>query len=298
MQRSPLLASVRIARIAKLSLTANRFCAHGFADQIHSDLRTRRNPRWRISIGWLFLELAAALFGTEMNAAPAYCPSNIHSGLESWPELTCSLREIKNIAPRSCILIWDKARIAAMDLVEAIHGRRSTRAFTSQSVSGAVLQKLIDAAIHAPSAVNLQPWHFTVVRNAGLMDRISASSKNHMLAGIREGKNPEAFEQHLKDPNFHIFYHAPVLVVISARTVQWGTEDVALAAENLMLAAHGEGLGTCWIGFAQQWLATEEGKRLIEVAPDCMPIAPIIVGYPHGLPPAVARNPPIIHWID
>jgi nitroreductase len=185
-----------------------------------------------------------------------------------------------------------------MDLSEAIRGRRATRAFTSHPVSDAVLQKLIDSAIQAPSAVNLQPWHFTVVRNAPLLDRISASSKAHMLAEIKDGRGSQGFQEHLKDPKFHIFYHAPALVVISAQSADWGTEDVAMAAENFMLAAFGDGLGTCWIGFAQRWLATAEGKRSIDVAPDCIPVAPIIVGYPDGIPPAVPRNPPIIRWID
>ena len=54
----------------------------------------------------------------------------------------------------------------------------------------------------------------------------------------------------LNDPKFHIFYHAPVLVVIAAaEPTDWAVEDCALAAENLMLAAYAKGLGTCWIGW-------------------------------------------------
>ena len=185
-----------------------------------------------------------------------------------------------------------------MELMEAIRGRRAVRAFLPRPVANNVLGKLIDAAIQAPSAVNSQPWHFTVIRNAALLDSISAASKAHMLATIKEDAAPHGFREYLSDPNFHIFYHAPVLVLISASSGDWAVEDATLAAENLMLAAHAEGLGTCWIGFAQRWLGTEEGRRMIDVPPGTMPVAPIIVGYLKEPAPPVPRKPATIHWLD
>ena len=74
-------------------------------------------------------------------------------------------------------------------------------------------------------------------------------------------------------------------------------ENCALAAQNLMLAAYAHGLGSCWIGFAQPWLATPEGRVALELQPGRIPRAPIIVGYPQSLPPAVPRRDPEIHWI-
>ena len=68
------------------------------------------------------------------------------------------------------------------------------------------------------------------------------------------------------------------MILISGKEGEWTAEDVGLAAENLMLAAHAVGLGTCWIGFAQPWLKTPEGKRAVELDPNYIPIAPIIVG--------------------
>jgi nitroreductase len=90
-----------------------------------------------------------------------------------------------------------------------------------------------------------------------------------------------------------------VLVVISSVTDgPWAVEDCALAAENLMLAARAAALGTCWIGFAQTWLATAEGKATLGLPASYRAVAPIIVGNPKKLAPAVARKQPDIRWID
>jgi nitroreductase len=61
------------------------------------------------------------------------------------------------------------------------------------------------------------------------------------------------FQEILATPNSDIFHHAPVLVIAADRTVPCAVKDCSLAAENLMLAAHVAGLGTCWIGFSQAW---------------------------------------------
>jgi nitroreductase len=140
-----------------------------------------------------------------------------------------------------------------MELTEAIYGRRATRAFTKELVSREVLISVVDAAIQAPSAMNEQPWDFTVVQNAALLDRISASAKDHMLGAMESASFPARLHENLDDPNFHVFYHAPALILISARAGAWAVENATLAAENLMLAAWGQGLGSCWIGFAQRW---------------------------------------------
>jgi nitroreductase len=106
------------------------------------------------------------------------------------------------------------------------------------------------------------------------------------------------FRERLSDPDFQIFYHAPALVVISAVAAgPWIVEDCALAAENLMLAAYSEHLGTCWIGFVQGYLNTPAGKSFIGAPADSIPIAPIIVGKPKSLPPPVPRREPEIRWI-
>ena len=184
-----------------------------------------------------------------------------------------------------------------MDLKDAIYGRRAVREYVPEPVNESVLKSLIDAAAQAPSAVNRQPWSFAIVRDQGLLDRISRKSKAYMLATLPAG-SLDHFRDLLGDPNFQIFYHAPVLILISTIAADdWNVEDCSLAAENLMLAAHAAGLGSCWIGFAQKWLQTPAGKAALALPASHVPVAPIIVGHPKSPAPAVARKTPDIRWI-
>ena len=181
-----------------------------------------------------------------------------------------------------------------MNIVEAITGRRSVREYTDEPVNVETIDSLIEAAILAPNAVNQQPWTFTVVRDQHLLDRISQAAKAHMLAG----QHADRFRDHLSDQDFHIFYHAPALILISAaKQGPWIVEDCALAAENLMLCAYAAGLGSCWIGFAQAYLNTSEGKNALGLPDACVPVAPIIIGHPKAMSPAVARNMPEVRWV-
>jgi nitroreductase len=185
-----------------------------------------------------------------------------------------------------------------MDFGTTIYSRRAVRAYTREPVPEAALRALIDQAIQAPSAVNAQPWIFSVVRDRAALARISNASKAHVLAKPPEGVTPEHLHERLDDPDFDIFYNAPALVVISsADSGRWAVENCALAAENLMLAARAVGLGSCWIGFAQDWLGTPEGKSTIKVPESALPVAPIIVGYPQFEPAHVARREPKIIWV-
>lgn len=185
-----------------------------------------------------------------------------------------------------------------MELDEAIAGRRSIREYTPQAVDEATIRRLIDAASHAPNAVNQQPWMFTVVRDQAVLDRISRDAKSHMLATMDDSPHAGHFRERLSDPDFQIFYHAPALILISAIAEgPWIVEDCALAAENLMLAAHAAGLGTCWIGFAQSYLNTSAGKGLLGLPAACVPVAPIIVGHPKAVAPPVPRAVPMISWV-
>jgi nitroreductase len=186
----------------------------------------------------------------------------------------------------------------AMQLDHAIRHRRAIRRFLQQPVAASAIERLIDAAVQAPSAVNKQPWLFTVVCDVRLLDLISLQSKKHLLSLIDAGEAPQDFRAILSEPDFHILYHAPALIVISAlKDDVWSKEDAALAAQNLMLTAYAEGLGTCWVGFAQRWLETKDGRNAIDVPEYYRPVAPIIVGHPDGTAAAVPRNLPTIRWI-
>ena len=184
-----------------------------------------------------------------------------------------------------------------MDFLDAIHHRRSVRDYRSEPLDDAVFHRLIDAAVWAPSAINEQPWHFTVVRDQRKLDVISKQAKAH-CSPAPQMRCPTTCARCSSNPDFQIFYHAPALIVISAaHGGAWAVEDCALTAQNLMLAACSEGLGSCWIGFAQTWLQTPDGKSALELPDGYLPVAPIIVGRPNTISPAVPRKPAQIHWI-
>jgi nitroreductase len=185
-----------------------------------------------------------------------------------------------------------------MDLREAIHQRRAVRDYKPDPVSCDLLQQMIVTASWAPSAMNEQPWRFTAVTDRALLGEISALSKTAMLENVAAMPRENHFREVLSDPSFDIFYNAPALVVISGPAYgQWIAEDCALAAQNLMLAAHAIGLGTCWIGFAQGFLNTIQGRHMLNLSPDTRAIAPIIVGYPKASLPPVKRKTLAIKWI-
>jgi nitroreductase len=183
-----------------------------------------------------------------------------------------------------------------MDVLEAIHGRRAIRDYQDRSVGAEVVRSLAEAAVWAPSGVNRQPWAFFVLDDPAALAACSAEAKAVVLQSEREV--PDALRAMLTSPDFSIFYNAPVLVVICATTEdEMARKDCCLAAQNLMLAAHAQGLGSCWIGFAEPWLATAVGKSRLGVPSDFTPVAPLIVGYPKAAPPAPERRAPDIRYV-
>jgi nitroreductase len=184
-----------------------------------------------------------------------------------------------------------------MDIFEAINSRHSTRDYLPETPSDALIESLTDAAIRAPCAVNRQPWHFTVVVNRSLLDHISQRAKAYMTQ-MRPLDLPESLYDKLADPQFDVFYHAPALIVISANQQgPWVEADCALAAQNLMLAAHAKGLGSCWIGLSQPFLATDDGRKALQISASDYPVAPIIVGRPSNDGPSSPRKPVSVNWV-
>lgn len=185
-----------------------------------------------------------------------------------------------------------------MDVLTAIYDRRAVRGYTQQPVAKPMLQTLIDAAVQAPSAMNLQPWSFVVIAGRERLLRLSHEAKQHLLTTMAPGSLLERFKERLADPSFDIFCGAPTLIVISATFSEPGAgEDCALAAQNLMLAAHANGLGTCWIGFARPWLNLPATKAESHIPLEHAPVAPIVVGYPARQPEPPGRHAPKITWV-
>jgi nitroreductase len=184
-----------------------------------------------------------------------------------------------------------------MELTEAIRGRRSVREYVTTPLDRREVESLLDAAVQAPSAMNRQSWAFVVIEDQALLTRYSDQIKPLVLASLAGSPLPLDFAKTLADPAYHIFHGAPALIVIHARTEDpFATIDCCLAGQNLMLAAHDRGLGSCWIGLAEGWLNRDAVKDELSVPRTWTAIAPIIVGHPKGIAAPVPRRRPEVIW--
>jgi nitroreductase len=182
-----------------------------------------------------------------------------------------------------------------MEVLTAIAQRRAIRAYTEEVVDRDTVGRLIEAAVQAPSAMDLEPWAFVTFEGKSRLREFSQKAKEE-LRRTGTDLSPEA-RRRLSDPSFDIFYGAPLLIVICATSAQsQAAEDCCLAGQNLMLAAHGAGLATCPIGFARQWLNLPEAKREIGIPEELVPVFPLILGHPSEHPPPRGRRRPTILW--
>lgn len=191
--------------------------------------------------------------------------------------------------------------------LDAIYTRRSVRSYQAQSLDESTVRALLDAAVQAPTALLEQPWLFVVVQDRRILRELSDLAKVLWTSepALRPSPHrrdssvpPAAIAIRLADPDFNIFYDAPVLIVICARRTDGFVDaDCWLAAENLMLAASALGLGTCCIGGALPALNAPEGKAALGIPADVSAVAPIIVGVPAGKAEAVTRrDPEVLSW--
>lgn len=162
------------------------------------------------------------------------------------------------------------------DIIAAIEERSSIRSFTPEDIPEPTITRLIEAARRAPSAGNIQPWQFIVVKNPDLRKTIATY----------------AYDQ-------DFIRGAPVIIVVCAEPQRSGErygkrgsdlyclQDTAAAIENLLLAATGYGLGSCWVGAFD-----ENGVRnILQLDEEKRPVAIIAIGHPAEDPgPDPLRN--------
>ena len=155
---------------------------------------------------------------------------------------------------------------------ENIITRQSVRKYTDAPVSEEDLNKIINAAIHAPSGKNGQPWKFKVVTDKGLIEQVSALSINRRWMQV-----------------------APCLICIFLDTecsydFIKDVQSCGAAMQNILLCAHSLGMGSCWIG---DILKSEEAiKRILGISSMNLKVMGIIsLGYSTGTAQQTERKP-------
>jgi nitroreductase len=161
---------------------------------------------------------------------------------------------------------------------DPVLSRRSIRKYTKQDVPDELVERLLRAAMSAPSAGNEQPWHFIVVRDRELLDGV-----------------PEVH------PYSSMITKAPLAIVIcgDARNIKWPQmweQDCSAATENVLVEAQLLGLGAVWLGVHPLLERVEGLRRLFGIPREVIPFAVIPVGFPaEKKPPAERFDPKRVH---
>lgn len=165
-----------------------------------------------------------------------------------------------------------------MQLLDAIHTRRSIRAYQNKPVPAAMVETIIRAGMAAPSAGNQQPWHFVVITDRAKLDAIPSFHPHSamvrqtpvaiLVCGDPEGKKYPAF---------------------------WD-QDASAATQNMLLAARDLGLGTVWVGVFPNADRMDGFRKLLAIPEHIIPFALVPIGWPDAPFEAKDRfRPEFIH---
>ena len=149
-----------------------------------------------------------------------------------------------------------------MEAMDAILGRRSIRKYTSDAVTDTQVKQLLEAGMAAPSAGNQRPWHFVVIDDRAILDRIP---------------DIHPYAQMIKE--------APVAILVCADTGKLVYEhhwphDCSAATLNILLAAHAIGLGSVWLGVYPDKDRVKGLAKLLNLPKNAVPFSLLPVGVP------------------
>jgi nitroreductase len=142
-----------------------------------------------------------------------------------------------------------------MDVFEAIQERKSIRAYQDKPIPRELIERILESGRLAPSAQNIEPWHFIAVTNTEKRKALSRGVYAKFVAS------------------------APLVIVVCGdkkASSDWYAVDASLALENMILEAVGEGLGTCCVGSFNE----AEVKALLRVPANFEVLMLLTVGYP------------------
>jgi nitroreductase len=164
--------------------------------------------------------------------------------------------------------------------IEYIFKRRSIRNYKPQEVEKEKLLLLLQAAMAAPNAANMQPWEFIIVTDVDILSQL----RDNLWAGR---------------------YNAPAMIVVCGNTthvnnqIGWSywPQDCAAATENILIAAVSLGLGTVWIGAYPNPSVVKPVTKILNLPENIVPLSLIWVGYPaEEKPPRTQYDEHRVHW--
>ena len=170
------------------------------------------------------------------------------------------------------------------EVLNCLETRRSCRAYRPEQVPEEALQEILRAGLYAPSGMGRQATIILSVTNKEVRDQLS--KLNARIMGTDT------------DP----FYGAPaVLIVLAKKDCPTGIYDGSLVMQNLMLAAHELGLGSCWIHRAKEEFELPEGRELLKslgIEDEYEGIGHCIIGYADGGAPPCRKKEHRVYSVD
>lgn len=149
-----------------------------------------------------------------------------------------------------------------METYEAIMSRRSIRKFTKKPIDKSVYEKLIKAGMYAPSARNMQSWHFVLITERELLDKIPYAHPNAAMCSEAQA----------------------AIIVCGDLTIEESAEYNAIncsaATQNILLAAQDLGIGSVWLGVYPRADRVAGITNLLKLPPNIIPVSIIALGYP------------------
>lgn len=174
-----------------------------------------------------------------------------------------------------------------------IQGRRSIRRYTDRPVEPALIERILQAAIWAPSAHNRQPWRICVVMDSGQKARLSQAMADEWRGDLaQDNHSPAQIQARIDRSHARITGAGALILVCMSRadmdsypdarrdTAEWvmTIQSAALATQNLLLAAHHYGLGACWM--CAPLFVADVVRQTLDLPEDWEPQALITLGYP------------------
>ena len=191
-----------------------------------------------------------------------------------------------------------KTWVSAMDVVEAIHARRSIRDYAPYAVPRALIGNILLDAAQAPTppVSGDRPFAFAVIEGVARVTECGARA----LLYAKEHRRPGPAHDWVDQPGFSVFFNAPAVVVICGFDDGYGQalQDCNRAGQNLMLSALSRGLGTCWVGSPMQWLRDPATRAELGVPDNYQPHAAFTLGYPASQPPRRSRPAQQVVWVS
>ena len=187
---------------------------------------------------------------------------------------------------------------------DTIRDRRSVRYYSSRPIPQHILNAIIKAGNMAPSGHNRQPWRFVVVENQDLKRKllqITLPLDQEMLKRLK-ATDPQLYASIQQSaqytPEDPIYFSAPVILFVIG--TGGGTEsiDCSLVCQNVMLAAHSLGIGSCLVGAGRRGLTDDsEVVKAFELTEEETIYPPIVLGYPKSSSEPPLKQKPKIKWI-